>query len=104
MSKPINTNVPAQEIIKFRDERVWEKYHTPANLAKSISIEASELLELFQWSDNADLERIKEELADVLIYSITLAEKLELNIKTIILEKIEKNRIKYPNKEKSKLK
>jgi NTP pyrophosphatase (non-canonical NTP hydrolase) len=104
MSKPINTNVPAQEIIKFRDDRAWEKYHTPANLAKSISIEASELLELFQWSDNADLERIKEELADVLIYSITLAEKLELNIKTIILEKIEKNRIKYPNKEKSKLK
>lgn len=104
MSKIINKYIPAKEIIDFRDERDWKTFHTPANLAKSISIEASELLELFQWSDNADLERIKEELADVLIYSITLAEKLELNINTIILEKIEKNKIKYPKKEKSKLK
>ena len=104
MSKPINTNVPAQEIIKFRDDRKWTKYHTPANLAKSISIEAAELLELFQWSDEADLERIKEELADILIYSITLAEGLGLDINSIILEKIKKNGIKYDIKRKNDLK
>jgi dCTP diphosphatase len=104
MSKIINTNVPAKEIIDFRNERDWEKHHTPVNLAKSISIEAAELLELFQWNDTADLYRVKEELADILIYSITLAERLGLNINSIILEKIRKNEIKYPNEEKSKLK
>jgi len=103
VTKIINTNLPAKEIIDFRNERDWEKHHTPVNLAKSISIEAAELLELYQWNETADLNRVRDELADILIYSITLAEKLELNINTIILEKIEKNRIKYPNKEKSKL-
>ncbi len=91
-----NTNVPAKEIIEFRNERDWERHHTPENLAKSISIEASELLELYQWSDAADIDRVKEELADILIYSITLAERLELDINSIILEKIKKNGIKYP--------
>jgi len=104
VAKIFNTNLPAKEIIDFRNERDWEKHHTPVNLAKSISIEAAELLELYQWNETADLNRVRDELADILIYSITLAEKLELNINTIILEKIEKNRIKYPNKEKSKLK
>jgi|BioPla2DNA2_1021312.scaffolds.fasta_scaffold73271_1 NTP pyrophosphatase (non-canonical NTP hydrolase) len=103
--KVINNNVPAIEILEFRDERNWNIYHTPSNLAKSISIEAAELLELYQWSDEATIiERVKEELADVLIYSITLAERLGLNINSIILEKIRKNGIKYPNKEKSRLK
>ncbi|MFA7098214.1 MAG: nucleotide pyrophosphohydrolase, partial [Gammaproteobacteria bacterium] len=90
MAKIINTNLPAKEIIDFRNERDWIKHHTPANLSKSISIEAAELLELYQWNEAADLDRVKEELADILIYSITLAEKLELNINTIILQKIEK--------------
>lgn len=103
MNKIINTNVPAKEIIDFRNERDWEKHHTPANLAKSISIEAAELLELYQWSDIANTGRVKEELADILIYSITLAERLGLDINSIILEKIKKNLIKYPNKKKSKL-
>ena len=93
--KVINNNVPAIEILEFRDERNWNIYHTPSNLAKSISIEAAELLELYQWSDEATIiERVKEELADVLIYSITLAERLGLNINSIILEKIRKNGIK----------
>lgn len=92
----INKNVPAKEIIDFRDKRDWSKNHTAPNLVKSIAIEASELLELYQWSDSTNIERIKEELADILIYSITLAERLELNINEIILEKIKKNGIKYP--------
>lgn len=99
MNKIVNANVPAKEIIEFRNERDWEKNHTPSNLAKSISIEASELLELYQWGDEAQcLERVKEELADILIYSITLAETLNLDINQIIIEKIKKNGIKYPLK------
>ena len=95
--KITNTNLPAKEIIEFRDKRNWGVHHTPSNLVKSISIEAAELLELYQWGDDAqNIERVKEELADVLIYSITLAERLELNINEIILEKIKKNGIKYP--------
>lgn len=107
MNKVINKNLPAKEIIQFRDERNWEKYHTPANLTKSISIEAAELLELYQWSDSANIDRVKEELADILIYSITLAERLGLSINSIILDKIKKNGIKYANyanNEKLKLK
>lgn len=99
MKKILNVNVPAKEIIEFREKRNWGKAHTPSNLVKSISIEASELLELYQWGDqNIDIERVKEELADVLIYSITLAEDLGLNINEIINEKIKKNGIKYPEK------
>lgn len=103
--KITNENVPAKEIIVFRNDRDWDKHHSPANLAKSISIEAAELLEIYQWSnETSNIERVKEELADILIYSITLAERLELDINSIILDKIKKNEVKYPNKEKSKLK
>jgi len=99
MKKIINSNVPAKEIIEFRDKRGWNKHHTPPNLVKSISIEAAELLELYQWGEETDnIDRVKEELADILIYSITLAEKLELDINAIILEKIKKNGVKYPEK------
>lgn len=104
MNKVINENLPAKEIIKFRDERNWEKYHTPTNLAKSISIESAELLELYQWSDTADIDKVKKELADILIYSITLAEELELDINSIILDKIKKNGIKYHIDRKNELK
>jgi len=94
-----NKNVPASEIIEFRDKRNWGVHHTPSNLAKSISIESAELLELYQWNDgDQDIERVKEELADILIYSITLAERLKLDINDIIREKINKNGIKYPIK------
>lgn len=97
MKKIINENLPAKEIIDFRDSRGWDSHHTPSNLAKSISIESAELLELFQWDESPqNIVRIKEELADILIYSITLAERLDFNINEIILEKIDKNAVKYP--------
>mgnify|MGYP004480763245 FL=1 len=85
------------KIQKFVDERDWNQYHTPSNLAKSITIEASELLECFQWSDNDyDLNHVKEELADVFNYCIQLASVLNLDIRQIILDKMEKNTPKYP--------
>lgn len=85
------------KIQKFVDERDWNQYHTPSNLAKSITIEASELLECFQWSDNDyDLNHVKEELADVFNYCIQLASVLNLDIRQIILDKMEKNAKKYP--------
>lgn len=86
-----------EKIALFTKERDWEKFHTPSNLAKSISIEASELLECFQWSDTEyNLENVKEELADVFNYCIQLATVLDLDIKEIILKKMEKNSKKYP--------
>ena len=86
-----------KEIDNFAEERDWSKFHTPANLAKSISIEASELLECFQWSDeDYSIDEVKEELADVLNYAIRMASILNLDIKTIVLDKMEKNAKKYP--------
>ena len=63
------------EIRTFTEERDWDQFHSPVNLAKSISIEAGELLECYQWSDQADIEKVKEELADVMNYSLMLADK-----------------------------
>ena len=81
----------------FARERDWEQFHTPANLAKSIAIESGELLECFQWNeDEFDLAQVKEELADVLNYCMRLASVLDLDVRQIILDKIEKNRAKYP--------
>ena len=90
-----------EKINKFRDDRDWRKFHNEKDLAISISLEASELLELFQWKESKDvtsksLKRIKEELADVFIYSIMLADNLNLDIENIIDEKLEKNVRKYP--------
>ena len=86
-----------KKIRAFRDARGWEPYHTPENLAKSIVIEAAELLENFQWSQEAaSLENVKEELADVFIYCLMMIDYYNLDLKTIILEKIEKNNVKYP--------
>ena len=84
------------EINRFNDERDWHKFHTPENLAKSICIESSELLECFQWNNEFDMNDVKEELADVMCYCLMMAESLNLDIKKIILDKIEKNKIKYP--------
>lgn len=81
----------------FARERDWEQFHTPANLAKSIAIESGELLECFQWNeDEFDLAQVKEELADVLNYCMRLASVLDLDVRQIVLDKIEKNRAKYP--------
>lgn len=83
-------------ILKFKQERGQGAYHTPENLAKSISIESAELLECFQWDNNYDETHVKEELADVLIYCLQMVEVLGFDTKEIILEKLEKNSIKYP--------
>ena len=89
-----------QETLKkleaFAAERDWKKSHTPENLAKSISIEAAELLECFQWRPNADPQRVKEELADVLTYCLHLARAMDFDPEEIVLEKLEMTRIKYP--------
>ena len=83
-------------ILKFTEDRDWDQFHTPANLAKSISIEANELLECFQWNDeNYDLEAVKEELADVIVYCVDMLEKLHLDVDEIINAKMAKNEAKY---------
>lgn len=84
-------------IRKFTEDRDWDKFHSPANLAKSISIEANELLECFQWDeDNYDVDAVKEELADVLVYCRNMLDKLGLDEDEIINAKMEKNENKYP--------
>lgn len=84
-------------IIKFRDDRDWAQFHSGENLAKSICIEASELLEVFQWSDKEkSIDKVKEELADVLLYSTLMADHYHLDIEQIMLEKLQRNEEKYP--------
>ena len=84
-------------IRKFTEDRDWDQLHSPANLAKSISIEANELLECFQWSDtDFDVEHVKEELADVMVYCQNMLDKLELDADEIINNKMDKNEAKYP--------
>lgn len=86
-----------KEIETFNRERDWDKFHSPANLSKSISIEANELLECFQWEEeNYDLEAVKEELADVLNYCFQMASVLDVDIKEIMEKKMAKNAQKYP--------
>ena len=84
-------------IRKFTEERDWDQFHSPANLAKSIVIEAAELLECSQWSDEEfDLQHIKEELADVMVYSQNLLDKLGLDADEIVNMKMTMNEEKYP--------
>lgn len=84
-------------IRKFTEDRNWDQFHSPANLAKSISIEANELLECFQWSDeDYDLEHVKEELADVIVYCQDMLDKLGLDADEIINQKMDQNEAKYP--------
>ena len=86
-----------QRIDKFNKDRDWDKFHSPSNLAKSISIEANELLECFQWNDNEyDLESVKEELADVMNYCIQMSQVLNVDIIEIINAKMDKTEKKYP--------
>ncbi len=86
------------ELLKFRNERDWAQFHNSKDLALAINVEAGELLELFLWknSENANTEKIKEELADVFAYAFLLAEKYNFDVKEIVLEKIAKNGEKYP--------
>lgn len=91
------TEQTIKRIRKFTADRDWDQFHTPANLAKSISIEANELLECFQWSDNDyDLQHVKEELADVMVYCQNLADKLGVDPDEIINKKMDQNEAKYP--------
>ena len=85
-----------KEIIKFQEERDWKQFHTPENLAKSISIEAAELLEHFQWNNDFNKEEVVDELADVLNYCFLMANALDVDVKEIVLNKMEKTAKKYP--------
>lgn len=85
-----------QEIRKFNKEREWEVFHAPENLAKSISIEAGELLECFQWNNDYNKQNVCEELADVINYCILMADALDVDLEEIVLSKLEKNKEKYP--------
>ena len=88
--------ITINRIRKFTEDRDWDQFHSPSNLAKSICIEAAELLECFQWSDDYDIEKVKEELADVIVYSQNMLDKLDLDANQIVNEKMDKNDKKYP--------
>ena len=83
-------------IKKFNEDREWDQFHTPSNLAKSISIEANELLECFQWNSNYDKDELKYEIADVMNYCILLCHQIGVDPKKIILDKMEISAKKYP--------
>lgn len=87
-----------EALLKFRNERDWEQFHNPKDLAIALNIEAGELLENFLWKDpeDADIEKVKEELSDVIAYAFLLADKYDLDVKEIVLGKIKKNAEKYP--------
>lgn len=84
------------KILNFAKDRNWEQFHTPENLAKSISIEAGELLECFQWNNQFDKNEVIDELADIVNYCILLSSKLDVNLEEIVLDKLKKNEEKYP--------
>ena len=85
-----------KRIDKFNKDRDWDQFHSPVNLAKSISIEANELLECYQWNDNANIDDVKEELADVMNYCLQMALAYNLDPIEIINKKMNKNEKKYP--------
>jgi dCTP diphosphatase len=95
-----------KEIKKFVKERNWEKYHSPKNLAMSVAIEAAELMEIFQWMTIEESQKVKddpakkihvgEEISDVILYCLRLAEVMDINLEEALFDKIEKNKKKYP--------
>lgn len=86
-----------ERLIKFRNDRNWQQFHTPENLSKSIVLEAAELLENYQWeSGKENIENVKEELADIVGYCLLLCEHYGFDLETIMNEKIDKNEKKYP--------
>lgn len=92
--------MPSEQVIhalrEFVRKRDWDQFHSPENLAKSISIEAAELLECFQWSPDFDQTRVEEELADVVTYCIHLANKIGVDLDDIVIRKLESTTVKYP--------
>lgn len=93
-----NWNDLQKALVDFRDERDWAQFHNPKDLSLALSIEAAELNELFLWkkSEEVNVEKVKEELADVLAYALLIADKYHLDINEIVLSKIKKNAEKYP--------
>ena len=102
----MNLNKIKQKLKKFSNERNWDEYHNPKNLSMALSVEASELVEIFQWLtieeskslDDKQIQATKEELADILIYLIRIADKLDINLEKAVEEKIKLNAKKYPLK------
>lgn len=93
----ILNNISLKEALQeFNKERDWDQFHTPENLAKSISIEAGELLECFQWDDKIELEEVCDEMADVYSYLVMLADRLDVDLDEIAFAKLQKNIEKYP--------
>ena len=91
------SNETLDRIRKFREDRDWDQFHSPSNLSKAISIEAAELLEEFLWdNDNYNREHVLEELADVMVYCIQMAQCLNVDLDEIINNKMSKNEAKYP--------
>ena len=95
------TQETIDEVLKFRDDRNWKQFHNPKDLAISISLEAAELLEVFQWSGqdvtcDKKMDKIKEELADVVNYCILMADACNLDLDEIVKEKVKRNNEKYP--------
>lgn len=95
------TQETINQVLKFRDDRNWRQFHNPKDLALSISLEAAELLEVFQWSGSDTVceekkDKIREELADVLCYCILMADRCELDMDEIVQEKMKRNNVKYP--------
>jgi Predicted pyrophosphatase len=80
----------------FNEERDWDQFHSPDNLAKSVAIEAGELLECFQWNSEYDLKDVSDEIADVMMYCIMLADKVNIDLEAEMLRKLEENKRKYP--------
>ena len=89
-------NKTIERVRKFREDRDWSQFHTPENLAKAINIEAGELLEHFLWDNNFNKEEVCDELADVIVYCLHMADSLEVDIVDIINKKMDKNEKKYP--------
>ena len=87
-----------KKLLKFRDDRDWEQFHNPKDLAIALNIESSELLEQFLWKDSteADLQKVKEELADIFTYALLISNHYDLDVNEIILDKLKINQEKYP--------
>ncbi len=95
-TRGMDENLATQAILKLRADREWQKFHTPSNLAKSISIESAELLECFQWSDEVDRQAVLSELADVLTYCYFLASDLDAIPSELVANKLKETIRKYP--------
>ncbi|MDA8669199.1 nucleotide pyrophosphohydrolase [Alphaproteobacteria bacterium] len=101
----MNFNKINKEIKSFVDERDWDQFHSPKNLSMALSVEASELVEIFQWLNNKDIEEnkekihqaVKEEVVDIFYYVVSMCQKMDINLEDAFYEKMKKNKLKYPS-------